>query len=535
MYITVVPNRNSPPAILLRESYRSEDGKVRNKTIANLSKWDKMRIEALKRVLKGEFDSLEGIPEVGESFGTLFLLKHIAKEVGIISALGKGKQALLSLFLVLARFVHQGSRLSCVRWAKNHAVSDILGLDVFDENHLYKALEWLEENQEKIEKNLFKLYLKKNKKPLTMVLYDVTSSYFEGVDNELAEYGYNRDKKKGKKQIVIGLLNDDKGEPLAVRVFKGNTADPSTVYDQINIVKTNFGIKKIVFVGDKGMIRSRGKEALTKEGFEYITSISKLEIESLERDGVIQYSFFEKELHEVCSNGKRYVLRKNEDIARKLVHDRQNRLDRLMLKVNERNLYVEGHKRSRAKTGLVNFTKLTKEWRLDGFVSVTLNGDKLEVNVDEDQRKELFLLDGCYAIETNVSVNVMDKGVVDETYHRLHEVEECFCNMKTGLLEVRPIFLRKSNRTKGHVFVCMLALKVWQYMKQKLKEGYGVEDSGLYNMTIEETLNQLDKYSFLYYTINGKRVARLSRASESQRYLFNVFGIKMKELTKCSQ
>ncbi|MFP3034603.1 MAG: hypothetical protein ACEY3C_03530 [Candidatus Tisiphia sp.] len=188
MYITTVPNRNSRPAILLRTSYR-EGKKVLHKTLANLTNWDELRIEAFKKMLKGEFDGLDGVPEIGESFGTIFLLKRIADETGITKALGtRSKESLLSLFLVLARFAHQGSRLSSVKWAKSHAISDILSVDSFDENRLYHALEWLEENQEKIELKLFKTYQKKNNKPPVMLLYDVTSSYFEGTENELAEY-----------------------------------------------------------------------------------------------------------------------------------------------------------------------------------------------------------------------------------------------------------------------------------------------------------------------------------------------------------
>ena len=280
MYITIVKNRNSNPTILLRESYR-QDGKVKNRTLANLTKWDGLRIEALKKALKGQFDGINGTPAIGQTFGTIFILKQIATELGIISALGKSKNAILSLFLILARVAHQGSRLSPLRWSKNMAVKEVLGLDKFNENDLYKALDWIEEHQERIEKKLFKHYIKNNQKPPALVLYDVTSSYFEGDKNELAEFGYNRDKKQGKKQIVIGMLTDILGEPLAVRVFKGNTSDPSTIYEQIDLVKKNFGIEEVVFVGDKGMIKSKGKEAINQEKWNYITTLSKAEIESL--------------------------------------------------------------------------------------------------------------------------------------------------------------------------------------------------------------------------------------------------------------
>lgn len=535
MYVTEVANRNSPPAILLRKSYR-EEGKVKNKTLANLSKWDPLRIEAFKKMLKGEFDGVDGAPEVGESFGTVFVLKKICDEIGITKAIGtKNKNALLSLFLVLARFAHQGSRLSSVKWAKNHAVSDVLNLDSFDENDLYQALEWLESQQEKIELKLYKNYLKTHGAPPVMLLYDVTSSYFEGAQNELAEYGYNRDKKNGKKQIVIGLLADEKGEPLAVRVFRGNSADPSTVSDQIELVKSNFGIKHVVFVGDKGMIKSTAKEAIGVEEWDYITSLSKVEIESLEKKGVLQYSFFEEELFEVVNNDKRYILRRNDSTARKLDFDRSARLERLIKKVNERNVYVQEHKKANPESGIKNLSKIAQEWRLDKFIELRLEDRQIVVQVDHIKRKEINILDGCYVIETKVPAAVMGKESVNEAYGNLHRVEANFRSMKTGLLEVRPIFLRKSNRTRGHVFVCMLALKIWRYMSDKISEICGKTKQGSYNLRIEEALVQLDKICFLYYKINGKRVVRLSKLTQEQQYLFSIFDLQIPDITKCSQ
>ena len=205
MYIATVPNRKSPPAILLRESYR-ENGKVKTRTIANLTRWAPERIEALRKAFKGEFDGMDGEEVSGEVFGVLFALKQLADQVGITRVLGKSDEARLALFLVLARIAHGGSRLSAVRWAEQHAVSDILALEDFDENDLYEALNWLEAEQTRVEKQLYEAYVKRTGKPPAIVLYDVTSSYFEGECNELADYGYNRDGKKGKKQIVIGLL-----------------------------------------------------------------------------------------------------------------------------------------------------------------------------------------------------------------------------------------------------------------------------------------------------------------------------------------
>jgi hypothetical protein len=261
----------TPQAILLRESYR-EGRKVRTRTIANLSHWKAERIEALRRALKGEFDRLDGDPTSGEIFAVTFALKQLADQVGIGRALGRGEQGRLAMLLVIARIAHAGSRLSALRWAKLHAVEEVLGVGEFDEDDLYGALDWLAEQQEKLEQRLYRDYVKRTGRPPTMVLYDVTSSYLEGEHNELASFGYNRDGKRGKQQIVMGLLTADDGEPLAVRVFEGNTADPSTVVEQINLLKEQFRVEEVVLVGDRGMIKSKGKAALSAAGWKYITA-----------------------------------------------------------------------------------------------------------------------------------------------------------------------------------------------------------------------------------------------------------------------
>ncbi|MGH9737545.1 MAG: IS1634 family transposase, partial [Candidatus Acidiferrales bacterium] len=213
MYVAAIHNRNSPPAIVLRESFR-RNGKVKNRTLANLSHWPSARVEALRRLLRGEFDqaaSLSLDPQLGPVFGLLFVLKQIAETLGIGAALGHSRLAKLALFLVLARVAHQGSRLSAVRWAEDQAVAEVLGLGKFDEDDLYATLDDLCARQEKIEMRLYRRYLTRRPQPPRMFLYDVTSSYLEGEKNELGAYGYDRDKKKGKLQIVIGLLADEEG------------------------------------------------------------------------------------------------------------------------------------------------------------------------------------------------------------------------------------------------------------------------------------------------------------------------------------
>ena len=302
MYVESVPNRNSPPAVLLRESFR-QNGRVKKRTLANLSCWRPVRVEALRRALRGEFDQLPATPVCGPVFGLLFALKQLADELGLTAALGRTRAAKLALFLVLARLAHQGSRLSAVRWAADQAVAEVLGLGAFDEDDLYAALDDLSARQVKIEQALYRHYLERRGAPPSLLLYDVTSSYFEGLHNALGEYGYNRDGKRGKKQIVIGLLADDQGEPLAVRVFAGNRNDPTTVPDQIRIVKEQFGVEELVFVGDRGMVKSKGKQALGEAGLRYITADRSPDSAALERRGG-NWSFAEQ-VCEVEADGVR--------------------------------------------------------------------------------------------------------------------------------------------------------------------------------------------------------------------------------------
>jgi hypothetical protein len=217
VYIARVPNRNSRPAILLRESYR-EAGKVRTRTLANLTHWAPERIVAMERLVKGEFDDGSGeMGEItsGEIFGVLFALKHLADQVGLTRVLGRAPEGKLVLFLILARIAQGGSRLSAVRWAQQHTVADVVGVEGCDEDDLYAALDWLANQQARIERELYRGYVQRQGQPPVLVLYDVTSSYFEGECNELGQYGYNRDGKRGKRPIVIGLLTAADGEPLA--------------------------------------------------------------------------------------------------------------------------------------------------------------------------------------------------------------------------------------------------------------------------------------------------------------------------------
>jgi hypothetical protein len=306
---------------LLRESYREgkkgvsdPSRKVKHRTIANISKCTPEEIAAIRLALRHKDDLTEVtaknkavIIRQGLSIGALWVIYDIARQLGIDKALGSTRNGKMAMWQVIARVMEQGSRLSAVRLASRHAACEVLGLEKFDEDDLYNNLDWLCENQGKIEDRLFKRAGNPG-----LFLYDVTSSYLEGTENELSAFGSTaRDGKKGKRQIVIGLLCNEIGVPLSIEVFTGNTNDSSTFTSQIRKVTERFGAEEVTFVGDRGMIKSKQVEDLQTEGFHYITAITKPQIETLLNNGVIQMDLFDQGLAEVKGDGIRYVLRRN--------------------------------------------------------------------------------------------------------------------------------------------------------------------------------------------------------------------------------
>lgn len=287
-------------SIILREAYYDKESKKnKNRTIATLTKWPPELIEALELQLKKKkLVALDDLPSsAGKAVGAVFVINEIAKRLGITAALGNGRNSKLALFQIAGRIITQGSRNYLANeWKNIQDINEIFKLEKFNEDSLYRNLDWLADNQEEIEKKIFKY--RKQEKIKSVYLYDVTSSYFEGDKNEYAEYGYNRDKKKGKKQMVIGLLTDNEGFPLSVEVFKGNTNDLSTVSSQLKKLKENFGVERVVFVGDRGMVKSVQIEEINSDLYKwnYLTSITREQIKSLINKEIIQLELFEDKL-----------------------------------------------------------------------------------------------------------------------------------------------------------------------------------------------------------------------------------------------
>ena len=454
---------------LLRESYRAH-GKVLHRTIANVSHCSEAEIAALRLALrhKEDLEHLGTIQDAitlrqGLSFGAVWTVYHVARRLGIEQALGTTRAGKLALWQVIARVIDQGSRLSAVRLAMAHAACDVLGLDAFDEDTLYENLDWLAGAQAAIEDRLFVQRTKTT--PGSLFLYDVTRSYLEGTHNALAAFGYNRDGKKGKLQIVIGLLCDEEGQPVSIEVFPGNTQDPQTLAAQVAKLKGRFGVQEITFVGDRGMIKSQQIDDLAQQGFHYITAITKPQIEKLLRTGTFQMELFEQELAEVLADeGVRYVLRRNPVRAQEVRENRQAKLATLQAQVAKQNQYLADHSRANAQGALQKLVAKAEKLRLADWVELTLEERAITLTVNASGLQEEAKLDGCYVLKTDLTPAQAPKEMGHDRYKDLASVERAFRSCKTVHLEMRPIFLRLEERTRAHAFVVMLAYQIIRYL-----------------------------------------------------------------------
>jgi hypothetical protein len=454
---------------LLRESYRAH-GKVLHRTIANVSHCSEAEIEAIRLALrhKGELEHLGTLQDAvtlkqGLSFGAVWTVYHVARRLGLAQALGTTRDGKLALWQVIARVIDQGSRLSAVRLAMAHAACDVLGLGAFDEDALYENLDWLAGAQALVEDRLFAQRTKT--KPINLFLYDVTSSYLEGTHNALAAFGYNRDGKKGKMQIVIGLLCDEDGHPVSIEVFPGNTQDPHTFAAQLAKVKTRFGVTAITFVGDRGMSKGQQVEDLAKQGFHYITAITKPQIEKLLRTGALQMDLFDQEVAEVLADeGIRYVLRRNPVRAQEVRDTRPAKLATLQAQVAKKNQYLTDHPRAKVQGAVQKLMASAQKLRIADWVELTVAERSITLALNEDAQTEAAKLDGCYVLKTDLTPQQANKELVHDRYKDLASVEQAFRTCKTAHLAVRPIFLRREARTRAHAFVVMLAYQIIQYL-----------------------------------------------------------------------
>ena len=481
MYIDVVPNRDSRPCLLLRESYR-EGGKVCKKTIANITNWSPDLIENFKILLKGgkavknfkeAFRIAKSKPH-GHVAAVLASLRRLDLDTRIAPRRSRVRDLIIAL--IVARIIEPDSKLATAR-GLNEATSvstlgDLLDLGPVHQSELYEAMDWLGERQASIETKLAKKHLFEG----SVVLYDLTSAYFEGHCCPLAHLGYPRDRKKGKLQIVFGLLCNAEGCPVAVEVFNGNTADPKTLSSQLAKLHDRFGFSRLIVVGDRGMITdARIREDLQKiVGYDWITALRAPAIRNLVQDGYIQLSIFdEMDLAEVQSPdypGERLIVCKNTFLAKERVRKRKELMESTETLLNK---IVDATKRDkrplRGKDKIaLRVGKIINKFKVAKYFETVITDTSFTHTHDDARIKDDEMLDGFYVIRTTVSPETMSPQEAVEVYKSLSRVERAFRSIKSVDLKVRPFHHHLAHRVRAHVFICMLAYYVEWHMRQLL-------------------------------------------------------------------
>ena len=480
MYIDEVPNRGSRPTILLRGSYRVGK-RVLKRTYANMTQWPQDLIDGIRVLVKGgkAFEDMKEIFDIDQSrpFGHVAAVVAFMRTLGLdgIIASRRSRNRDLVLAMIAARILDPGSKLATARGLDTDtavsALGDLLGVESADEKDLYCALDWLLARQPYIEKKLSRKHLSEG----SIALYDVTSTYFEGRQCPLASRGHCRDKKKGKLQIVYGVLCNAQGCPVAVEVFPGNTGDPSTLSTQIEKIRNRFGLKHIVLVGDRGMItQARINEELRgREGLDWITALRGPSIAQLIQDKTLQPSLFDQtdvaEIETPDYPGERLIACHNPLLA----HDRERKrkeliactareLDKIVVATKRSNRPLRGEQKIGVRVGkVINKFKVAKYF----YLEITDDSFAYEPNADRIGLDRA--LDGIYIVRTSVSAERLSSRETVQAYKSLSNVEKAFRTLKS-LLKVRPIHHHLELRVRAHVFMCTLAYYVEWHMRRKL-------------------------------------------------------------------
>ena len=471
MHIHVIPNRDSPPTVLLRESYR--DGKtVKKRTLANLSALPAEQIELIRQVLRGEkLVAPASLFEIDASrhHGHVQAVWLAMQRLGLAQLLSTRpcaeRQRVLAM--IAARILRPKSKLATTRWWDTTTLPELFELDACDEQALYAAMDWLLERQDAIQGKLAQRHLQ----PGDLVLYDLSSSYFEGSTCELAALGYNRDGKRGKLQVNYGLLTDARGVPVAISVFEGNTADADTFMPQVTQLCERFGIDEMVLVGDRGMIAQTHIDALRAEtGLQWITALKSGSLRVLASEGALQLGLFdERNLFEFTHAdypGERLVACRNPELAKRRAHKRQALLEATVALLEPiRQRVAAGRLKGQDRIGLC-VGKVLNRYKVGKHLDLVIGDASFEYTINEARVAQEATLDGIYVIRTAVPQERMGSDDVVRNYKSLSQVEQAFRSMKTVDLEVRPIYHRLADRVRAHLLLCMLAYYVKWHMMQ---------------------------------------------------------------------
>jgi len=517
-------------SILLRESFRV-GAAVKSKTLAVLTHLPAPVLAAVRRAVAQPADSLPKLAAASdgalrlrqaESFGALWTVDQLAQQLGLKKALGVTWEAQLSYWQVLARVLRPGtSLLAMVRLATTCAAAALLGWQrAFTEDHLYANGAWLEGRHAVLERRLWHARPAQPKDQL--FLYDVTSSYLEGDYNALAAWGYNRDHKAGKKQLVLGLLTDSQGEPVSIQVYRGNTSDLKTFGQQVHKIKKALGCAGVTLVGDRGMIRTDQKAEALKAEFHCITALTKPQIQKLLAAQVLQLELFEENVHEVRGeDGRRFVLRRNPVRQAEIQRPREQKQQALAAALQKANTYLAEHPRAQVAPQRRYLAARLASFKVQDWLQLTVHKQRLVLTLDAPALQAAAQLDGCYVVETDLKTAQADAQTIHDRYKDLAFVERDFRTLKTGHLEFRPWFVCTADNTQAHARTSMLALKVRRHLE---RAWWSLE------VTVEEGLRELEKLCVLelIHPQSGQVVARqVPEPSARQQQLLDALKLKL--------
>ena len=523
-------------SILIRESYR-EDGKVKHRTISNITKLPVEHINSLRKSLKGDRGDFKVADlKTGSTYeyGGSFAFRKLAEQIGLDKIISSTKSEWREnvLAMIIGRILYQGSKLSLVNQYKDTALWELagheFGLRPDVEKHCYKPMDELFQRKTRIERKLAKKHLSDG----CVILYDITNIWFEGeYDNSLI---VAREKGKGGnvgyKQVALGLLTNKEGCPVGVEIFKGNVSDQATVFDQVKRLSEKYGIKEAVFTGDRGMLTSKRIEEISETDFKIITALTHFEMKSLlEKEDIQKDLFDEKNITEVIDsdNGTRYALCKNEKAMQKERKTRDSMIERVKEQLEEK-ASVTRKRNSQTVSASVGriFGKYKIEkfftWKVDerGVLSWSLKQEKI------DEEREL---DGCYVIRSTVEADVMDKEEIVLGYRNLQKVEQAFKNMKTVMLELRPVYHKTDARIEAHIFIVMLAYYLQWHAVERLSGLFESDGKGKdRRWTFETVVERLKSIRSVDNLINGIVVKRtVSEADDEQAKILEFLDVKL--------
>lgn len=523
-------------SVLLRQCYY-ENGKTKQKTISNISHLPEYLIRTIEYAIKKKKENYFKVEDLefkdSYEYGDVFVLNELINELGLDKMIYSKNIEVRKLIIamLILRILSPSSKLENVKLIEeNRALKELLKLnmDNLRVDDLYKALDYLRDRQDSIEKKLYK----RSKDKLHLFLYDITSVYFEGQEAELSAYGYNRDKKKGKKQVVIGLVCDKEGYPISIEVFPGNTKDSSTVKGKIEKLKERYDIEKGIIVGDRGMILESNLKDIEKDGFQYITAVTHRRLKSLIDDVHTPFQmglFDETSLVEIEYEGKRYILNKNPKKKKEDLETFELLLENTKNKLEEIKTSVKNKKLKKVEKIGLRVGKWINKWKVGSYFETEIKEGYFDYKLIKDKVEMNKNICGCYVITTNVDKETLNTEEVVGKYKDLILVERAFRTIKTTLLRIRPIYHWKEERIKAHAFLCMLSYYIVVEMKRRLSPLFKENGKGRnYELTYNDVLRLLSQIKVGEIEVSDLTIYQIKKLTKKQEKIMKSLKIELK-------